>query len=121
MDDVLQHLEAALKSVEERVEENPVFQDLVNRLNDVKNHVVSVKAELEATAAPAEPATPVEAPASPAPETEQPETPAPAENEQTTQEGQPVGPADDPQTAKAPVDQVTNEDGTPVTDPNAAR
>lgn len=101
MDDVLQHLEAALSAVESKVEESPFYQDVVNRLNDVKNRVVSVKAELEASST-EQPTPPVETPD---------ENPEPAMNQK----------ASGTDNVEASADQVTNEDGSAVSDPNAAR
>jgi hypothetical protein len=117
MDEVLQHLEAAVASIESKVEESPLFQDVLNRLNDVKNVVVNAKAELEASVS-EQPAA--ETP--PAPQ-EEPSSPAPAESDQPASETEtpPASSADEVTPPADGSEQVTNEDGSPVTDPNAAR
>lgn len=119
MDEVLQHLEAALASVEAHLTESALFQDIKNRLEDVRNHAVSAKDSLvqsvaSANDSAAQQPNPPQQPEQPS-EQSAPQPPAP-------QEGAPVGPPEDPQSGNAQQETpVTDEQGNPVSDPNAAR
>lgn len=111
MEEVKQHLEAALDALVNRVEQSPEIQDIISHVNDVKAHVEAV---LGMGAQPPGPEAPAETPSEASSE-EVAETPA---QESAEPSAEPQAPAEQPQVSQ-PESPVTDEAGNPVTDPNA--